>query len=184
LKNLKDRAKSKFKSGDYDKAYKLFAKVLELDPFDMEAKLYLLLSDLAKDSESDANMLFDLYSQAKINEINSTDDLFERLLKSSKINASNQNIYDSVLIDDSNFIEYKDFKELVKDRGSFKVAFEDMIFSVKIVIDNKDDFIDFITKLLENGYENSALNYLESAVLLYPHEEFFHKSIENIRHNG
>ena len=181
MKKLKESAISKFKSGDYHEAFKLFSKILELDPFDIEAKLYLLLSDFAKENESDATLLFELYSSAKSQSIETIDDIFDSLLKESSIKSIKSELYDTIFQDDGNFIEYRDFKQLVFDRGSFKEAFEDMIFSVKIVIDNKDDFIDFITQLLENGYKNSALNYLESAALLYPHEEFFYKTIENIK---
>jgi len=181
VKKLKNSAKLKFKNGEYKMAFEIFTKIIELDPFDTEAKISLLLCDYAIDNEEDANLLFELYNSAKSNNIGFSDELFEKLLQDTKVNLSQKSIVDNIFIDDSNIIEYKDFKQLVIDRGSFKVAFEDMIFSVKVVIDNKDDFIDFITQLLDNGYKNSALNYLESAALLFPHEEFFHKTIENFK---
>ncbi len=46
-------------------------------------------------------------------------------------------------------------------RGSFRVAFEDIMFSTKVAIENKEDFYDFVTKLIDNGFENTAYTYLE-----------------------
>ena len=58
-------------------------------------------------------------------------------------------------------INYEDFQLLIKQRGSFKVAFEDIMFSTKVAIEKKEDFYDFVTKLIDNGFNNMAYNYLE-----------------------
>jgi hypothetical protein len=79
-----------------------------------------------------------------------------------------------------NGIEYKDFKNLIDDRESFKIALEDLLFSTKIIIHKKDDFIEFVTLLLNNGYTNVALNYLESALSLYPYEIFFQDALSQL----
>jgi tetratricopeptide (TPR) repeat protein len=180
LKKLKQEAIKKFKNRNYQEAFDSFSKILELSPNDFDAKMYLLLSDLAIDDEDQANILFDFFERSKEDQVKSANLIVEEILKSSVLGESVE-LNEEFLINDNNYIVYKDFMELVQSRGSFRLAFEDTIFSVKIIIDNKDDFIDFIEKLLENGFKNSALNYLESAVLLYPYEEFFQKSLESFK---
>lgn len=64
-------------------------------------------------------------------------------------------------VEDLNAIKYEEFKALIEKRGSFKVAFEDIMFSTKVAIEKKEDFYDFINRLIENGFNSTAYNYLE-----------------------
>ena len=74
-------------------------------------------------------------------------------------------------INAENGIKYEDFMALIESRGSFKEAFEDIMFSTKVIISKKEDFVDFLAKLIENGFIEMSLNYLESAVTLFPNDE-------------
>ena len=67
----------------------------------------------------------------------------------------------------SDGIRYSDFLDLVKSRGNFKKAFEDIMFSTKVVITDKDQFIDFVTRLAEEGFDEMALNYLDATTSLF-----------------
>ena len=58
-------------------------------------------------------------------------------------------------------INYSDFNKTVEQRGSFKLAFEDIMFSTKVAIDNREDFYDFVTKLIDNGFDKTAYIYLD-----------------------
>ncbi len=58
-------------------------------------------------------------------------------------------------------IKYEDFKQLVKDRGSFRIAFEDIMFSTKVAIESKEDFFDFVLSLIENDFNTTAYSYLD-----------------------
>ena len=40
-------------------------------------------------------------------------------------------------------ISYEDFKKAVYKDGSFKKVFENIMFSTKVMISNKDDFLEF-----------------------------------------
>jgi len=64
-------------------------------------------------------------------------------------------------VESLNAIEYNDFMELVKDRGSFKEAYQDIMFSTKVAITTKEDLIDFIGKLIENNFNKTAYSYLD-----------------------
>jgi hypothetical protein len=67
-------------------------------------------------------------------------------------------------------IVYDDFVALVEQKGGFKKAFEDIMFSTKVLISSKDDFISFLDQLIEHGYIEMSFNYLESAVSLFPND--------------
>lgn len=58
-----------------------------------------------------------------------------------------------------NGIKYEDFIALIQSRGSFKEVFEDIMFSTKVIISRKEDFVDFLAKLIENGFVEVSLNY-------------------------
>jgi len=51
---------------------------------------------------------------------------------------------------------------LIEEKGDFRVAFENIMFSTKVIITNKDDFIDFIKRLISADYQDIALKYLDS----------------------
>ncbi len=55
----------------------------------------------------------------------------------------------------------KILKKLIDSRGSFRVAFEDIMFSTKVAIETKEDFFDFVDKLIENDFNNTAYSYLD-----------------------
>lgn len=88
-------------------------------------------------------------------------------------------------IDKNDGILYKDFKELEKDIG-FKEAFEDLMFSSKIIFTNKNDFLYFVKNLVKFGYEDIAMNYFEnSGSFLFFDRDFlnFYKEIlQNRKH--
>jgi hypothetical protein len=60
-----------------------------------------------------------------------------------------------------NAIDYDDFLKLEKDRGSFKRAYEDIMYSTKVSITSKNDLVDFINKLIEHGFDSTAYSYLD-----------------------
>ncbi len=64
-------------------------------------------------------------------------------------------------IDSLDAIKYEDFKKLIEARGSFRIAFEDIMFSTKVAIETKEDFFDFVDKLIENDFNNTAYSYLD-----------------------
>ncbi|RUM67947.1 MAG: hypothetical protein DSZ06_00070 [Sulfurospirillum sp.] len=179
MKKLKIEAKEFFKNRKYKDAIKKFQAVLMEEPFDLEAKLGVMLCDMAETNEYEAKNLFEMYESAKDKNIGDIGILLEDILQEGDEQLFDEadelkKLYSDELKD---YVEYRDFLTFVESRGEFKRAFEDLMFSAKIVIDSKEDFIEFISRLLENGYTNTALNYLENAIALYPHEDFFQKTL-------
>ena len=56
------------------------------------------------------------------------------------------------------------------------------MFSTKVIISRKEDFVDFLSKLMENGFVEISLNYLESAVTLFPNDEQLLTLIKKVQH--
>ena len=46
-------------------------------------------------------------------------------------------------------IPFADFMDAVR-RGGFKSVFEDIMFSTRVMIDNRDDFLEFLQNLIKN----------------------------------
>ncbi len=153
----------------YDNAIFHFSLALQENVNDLELQTYLNLAYLAKTNEYEATMLFSLYSQ---NAISSIDDLqaLNRLSDFAQSSFEDIDYEEEMMLQAQNGISYKDFLQLVKQRGSFTKAFEDIMFCTKVLISKKDDFLHFLNLLVENGYEQMALNYLENASFLFPAE--------------
>ena len=158
------RAEKQFLNKNYESALKIYSLLLSDYPQLKDAKIGAYLSDMGLDSDEDAQALYTYYQIIK----DSSDDaevLIDELMQS--IYATRVVIQEALIeplqeqiADDGIF--YNDFMEFVKDKGDFKEAFEDIMFSSKIVIRSKKEFIDFISTLIDNRYYDMALNYLDN----------------------
>jgi len=170
---LLQRAEGEFLQGDFENALRSYGLILKDYPTLDEATIGVYLSDLGVENKEEAQALFDYYQaikEEKKNAVEIIDHLIETL-DSSKHEI--HKLLDPVeeQIDYSDGIRYSDFLILVEDRGSFKLAFEDIMFSTKVVITNKDDFIDFVTKLGQEGFDEMALRYLDATSHLFGNDQ-------------
>ncbi len=164
--SLLKRAEEQFVNGEYHQSLQSYGLILKDHPELGEAKVGVYLSDLGLDSEDDAQALFDYYQVIKIEQ----DDAAEIIDNLIHTLDNSKNSLQELLIDPlkeqadyEDGIRYKDFMLLVDSRGSFKRAFEDIMFSTKVVIANKNEFIDFIKHLSSEGFKDVALKYLDAA---------------------
>ncbi|MFY9107745.1 hypothetical protein [Aliarcobacter cryaerophilus] len=160
-----NEANSLFTQRKFDKALFLYSLLISNFPNNEEYPIYALLCDISIEDENKAIALFDYFFLLKKddpkeaisyikNVINAYDGDIEKMMDLLKeLNLTTVNQLDA--------INYEDFQLLIKQRGSFKVAFEDIMFSTKVAIEKKEDFYDFVTKLIDNGFSNMAYNYLE-----------------------
>jgi tetratricopeptide (TPR) repeat protein len=173
-------ANAYFVARQYDKALFLYAQLMKEFPEDEEIGLYAVLCDIASESEEKAQNLFDYYSVAKVEDpqnaieyivgmIDAYDGDIEQMAKIL-------NDISTTATQDINAIEYEDFLKLIESRGSFRVAFEDIMFSTKVAIYNKEDFCDFVEQLIDNNFTTTALSYLET----YNNHFAFDNQIENL----
>ncbi len=55
------------------------------------------------------------------------------------------------------------------------------MFSTKVIIQNKEDFLDFLEQLINNGYKDISMNYFESAVSMFPNDKKLLSLIEKVQ---
>ncbi|MCO4845800.1 MAG: hypothetical protein KC427_07255 [Sulfurovum sp.] len=171
---LLKRAEHEFLQGDYAKALRSYGLILKDYPTLDEARIGVYLSDLGIDSEEDAQALFDYYQVIKSEKENVVD-IIDGLIEN--LDSSKNKLHELLLepleeqIEYGDGIRYSDFLVLVKSRGSFKKTFEDIMFSTKVVITNKDEFIDFVTKLATEGFDEMALGYLDASTSLFGNDQ-------------
>ncbi len=167
---LLQRAEGEFLKGDYQKSLRSYGLILKDYPALDEAKIGVYLSDLGIESEEEAQALFDYYQVIKTEKDNAVD-IIDGLIDS--LDTSKQYIHELLLnpvqeqVEYGDGIRYSDFLILIENRGSFKKAFEDIMFSTKVVITEKDEFIDFVTQLANEGFDEMALNYLDATTSLF-----------------
>lgn len=171
---LLQRAEYAFLKGDYKNALRSYGLILKDYPSLDEAKIGVYLSDLGIESEEEAQALFDYYQMIKDendNAVDIIDGLIENLDTSkAQIHALLKNPIEEQ-VEYSDGIRYSDFLELVECRGSFKKTFEDIMFSTKVVITNKDEFINFVTQLSNEGFDEMALGYLDASSHLFGNDQ-------------
>lgn len=181
LKLLKKAAAS-FMKGEYKRAMFYFGAVLEDDPENKEARMGMILSEMANRDSDEAQAIYEFYISLKENSKNSAEKIIEDFIDSME---NEKSFVDDVIEDGfyemENAVSYDDFKELVKSRGSFKEAFEDIMFSTKVIISKRDDFLDFLENLIENRFNDIAFAYLEDLSKLNMADPKIYKLFEKIK---
>jgi len=171
---LLQRAEREFLEGDYTNSLRSYGLILRDYPTLDEAKIGVYLSDLGIESEDEAQALFDYYQLIKSEKENAVD-IIDGLIEN--LDSSKQQIQELLLdpveeqVEYGDGIRYSDFLQLVDSRGSFKKTFEDIMFSTKVVITNKDEFIDFVTQLSNEGFDEMALGYLDASSHLFGNDQ-------------
>ena len=171
---LLERAEHAFLKGDYAKALRSYGLILKDYPTLDEAKIGVYLSDLGVESEDEAQALFDYYQLIKTEQEDAVE-IIDGIIEN--LDTSKEQIQKLLLdpvkeqVEYGDGISYSDFLKLVESRGSFKKTFEDIMFSTKVVITNKDEFIDFVTQLSNEGFDEMALGYLDASSHLFGNDQ-------------
>ena len=162
---LLNEANSFFTQRKFDKALFLYSQLSSNFPQNKEYPIYALFCDIASEDEEKAISLYDYFTIVK-------DENLEEAIRyvEDVINAYDGDIdkmmeilkeLSTSTVESLDAIRYEDFKKLIESRGSFRIAFEDIMFSTKVAIENKDDFFDFVTKLIDNDFNSTAYTYLD-----------------------
>lgn len=120
---------------------------------------FISLCDLALKNIQEAFLLFEFYLDNY--KMPYVDRVFDGILSSIENRAETV----GVDFEDGPAMNYRDFLKSTSELG-FKKSFENVVLGTKLIIDDKEDFLDFLEKLLENGYKDMVLSYIES---LTPH---------------
>jgi tetratricopeptide (TPR) repeat protein len=180
-----ERAENYFYRGDYAEAMRIYGILLKDFPELQEARIGAILSDIAHENDEEAQALFEYYQVLKEENQAEAEKIIEEMIGSiddtfEKISA----LLDGTLLgkdETLNGISYEDFKTLVELRGSFRRAFEDIMFSTRVVITEKEDLLDFLQQLVDHGFNEMAMRYIEGAAVAYPGEEKIQELIEKMK---
>ena len=168
-------ANNSFSKSEYKNALEQFATVLQNFPNSKEAYNGVILSEMAMSGEGGAEALFDYYELLKEEDKESADNTMREILENmdgtlDKLSELfTQPLRDKLEFEDG--ILYQDFKDIIESGESFKETFENIMFSTRVIITRKEDFIDFLDNLIENDFSKMALAYLENALVSYPSDE-------------
>jgi len=184
IKELLKDAHSYFTDSQYDKALFLYSQVLSQEPTNIEYQLYCIFCDLSYESEEKAQTLFDYFIVAKDADFEKAVAYVQDVVNAyDGDNAKMMGLLKDISttnVEALNAIEYDDFMELVQNRGSFKEAYQDIMFSTKVAITTKDDLIDFISKLIENNFDKTAYSYLDGFNEFFSYDDDLTKLYERL----
>ena len=178
------QANDSFSKSDYKIALDKFATVLQNYPNSKEAYNGVILSEMAMSGEGGAEALFDYYAILKEEDKEEADVIMSEILqnmdgtleKLSEVFA--EPLRDRIEYEDG--ILYQDFKSIVDGGENFKETFENIMFSTRVIITQKEDFIDFLDNLIEHGFAEMALTYLENALSIHPSDELLKKLLKKL----
>jgi tetratricopeptide (TPR) repeat protein len=178
------QAKDSFSKAEYKHALEKFATVLQNYPNSKEAFNGVILSEMAMSGEGGAEALFDYYEILREDDKEQADLIMEEILKNmdgslEKLSeVFSEPLRDRLELEDG--ILYQDFKSIINEGASFRETFENIMFSTRVIITKKDDFIDFLDSLIEHDFEEMALTYLENALSVYPSDKLLHKLLKKL----
>ena len=178
------QAKESFTKAEYERALQKFAEVLQNYPNSKEAYNGVILSEMAMSGETGAEALFDYYEILREEDKEEADVVMEGILQNmdgtlDKLSeAFMQPLRERVEFEDG--ILYSDFKKLLDEGADFKETFENIMFSTRVIITEKEDFLDFLDNLIEHGFSEMALTYLENALSVYPSDKLLTKLLKKL----
>ena len=168
-------ANDSFSKAEYEKALRNYALVLKDYPNTKEAYNGAILSEMAMSGEDGAEALFDYYIILREENKEEADTIISEILDSMDGTLDQLGeLFTEPLKQKLEFedgIMYHDFKQLVEEEGDFKRIFENIMFSTRVIITEKEDFIDFLKNLVAHDFREMALAYLESALSIYPNND-------------
>jgi len=173
--NYKKLGLKAFSRGEFELAKLYFS--LAYEKSGEEEILFLLeLCQTAMADREEALMLFDFYNLSPKTQ---TAELFKIL---NSINEKIAREADAEPGEEIPVIAYADFMRAVGQKG-FKDAFESIIFSSKIAISGRSEMIEFLENLIENGYYEMGLNYVESSAAAYAGDQRFEALMQKIKNH-
>jgi len=162
---LFNEANTFFDQKEFGKALFIYSQLVSSFPENKEYQIYALFCDIASEDVQKAIFLYDYFTIAKNNNVDEAIKHVQKIINTYDGDTDKMADFlkdlNNLTVDSLDAIKYDDFKKLIKSRGSFKIAFEDIMFSTKVAIESKEDFFDFVNKLIDNDFNNTAYSYLD-----------------------
>jgi len=177
-------ANESFSKSQFADSLRSFALVLKDYPMSKEAYNGAILAEMAMSGETGAEALFDYYSVLRKEDAEQADIILSEILETMDGTLDQlgeliaQPLTERLEFEDG--VMYSEFKEIVEEEGDFRRIFENIMFSTRVIITEKDDFVDFLDKLMENNYHEMALSYLEGALAVHPNDEKLRKLLRRL----
>jgi tetratricopeptide (TPR) repeat protein len=184
VNEILEEAHGYFTNQEYDIAIFLYSQVLSLEPNNIEYKIYPVLCDIGSENSDKAQALFEYFSiQKELDETHALESIKEAISAYDGNNEQMMKIFRDFsiqTIESLDAIDYEDFLNLVDSRGSFREAYEDIMFSTKVAIKSKKDLIDFIEQLIDNDFSTTAYSYLDNFQKLFTFDDEISKLYEKL----
>jgi len=178
------QAKDSFSKAEYKNALENFATVLQNYPNSREAYNGVILAEMALSGEGGAEALFNYYEVLKVDDKEQADVIMSKILQDidGSLEKLSKVFTDPIRerLESEDGILYKDFKNILDEGGEFRETFENIMFSTRVIITQKDDFLDFLDRLIEHDFEEMALTYLENALSIYPSDKLLRKLFKKL----
>ena len=175
VNNLIEHANEFFISKQYDKALFLYSQAASFEPTNVEYQLYAVFCDIASEDDEKGQSLFEYFTIQKELDINHaikyTQDTIGAYDGNNELMMKIIKDISTQTVESLDAIDYCDFLELVEARGSFRIAYEDIMFSSKVAIKSKDDLINFIEQLIEHNFITTAYTYLDGFSNLFTYDQ-------------
>jgi tetratricopeptide (TPR) repeat protein len=182
--DILEEAHGYFADKEYDIALFLYSQVLSIEPKNMEYKIYPILCDIGSENSDKAQALFEYFSiQKELNQEKAIEFVKDAISAYDGNNELMMKIFKDFsiqTIESLDAIDYEDFLNLVNSRGSFREAYEDIMFSTKVAIKSKKDLIDFIEQLIDNDFNTTAYSYLDNFQKLFAFDDDISKLYEKL----
>lgn len=182
--DIVEEAHGYFADKEYDIALFLYSQVLSIEPKNMEYKIYPILCDIGSENSDKAQALFEYFSiQKELNQEKAIEFVKDAISAYDGNNELMMKIFKDFsiqTIESLDAIDYEDFLNLVNSRGSFREAYEDIMFSTKVAIKSKKDLIDFIEQLIDNDFNTTAYSYLDNFQKLFAFDDDISKLYEKL----
>ena len=175
-----------FLKKDYVYAINMYSNAIKDDPDNEEAKVGIMLCDMALgDDEENAHNLLDYYFIVKSSDSENAYKIINQLIDSDSKHT--KNINDAILstikdkFESLDGILFNDFLNIFKASDMSKIVFENILFSSKIVISDKNELIAFISLAINHGFKNITDNYLDSLIITFEYNKGVIEFIEELR---
>ena len=134
---LLNEANSLFVQKKFDKALFLYSQLSSNFPENKEYKIYALFCDVATEDIQKAMSLYDYFTVVKDENLDEAVKYVEDVIHAydGDVDKMMEILKDlsTSTVEALDAIRYEDFKKLINTRGSFRIAFEDIMFSTKVV---------------------------------------------------
>jgi hypothetical protein len=165
INRLLSRAEEQFSLGEYNNAMTTYGLLLKEQPTHIDAKIGAFLCDIGMENGEEAQALYDYYQIIKKEQDNASETMIDLIATLDSTKDQIGQLLSPIVEDKIEYqdgISYKDFLVFVDNRGNFSRAFEDVMFSTKVILRGKEEYIDFISQLIDRGEKALAEQFLDS----------------------